>query len=299
MITGGERSEEARMGRADRYLIQEAILAAARTAREKGHPHPRSEDVANALMTMRGDAQLGAARQARAEEMGQAMMVFCDGLRGKVFNRFGESWPEADVTLVEMGALAQEGYEDALALAYTSLVNHVQALAEETHYEGRPIIFLTDEGHIITKNPLLAPYVVKITKMWRKLGCWFWLGTQEMKDFPDEAKQMLGMCEWWILLTMDRGEIEQVARFRSLSTEQRRMMESAAKEPPKYTEGVILASAVQALFRNVPPALPIALAMTEQHEKAQRRAIMDAKGCSELEAAYEVARLLAERRAYA
>ena len=299
MITGGERSEEARMGRADRYLIQEAILAAARSARTKGHPHPRSEDVANALMTMRGDAQLGAARQARAEEMGQAMMVFCDGLRGKVFNRFGESWPEADVTLVEMGALAQEGYEDALALAYTSLVNHVQALAEETHYEGRPIIFLTDEGHIITKNPLLAPYVVKITKMWRKLGCWFWLGTQEMKDFPDEAKQMLGMCEWWILLTMDRGEIEQVARFRSLSTEQRRMMESAAKEPPKYTEGVILASAVQALFRNVPPALPIALAMTEQHEKAQRRAIMDAKGCSELEAAYEVARLLAERRAYA
>jgi conjugative transfer ATPase len=298
MITGGERSEEARMGRADRYLIQQAILAAARTARAQGVPHPRSEDVAQALMAMRSDSELGVARQARAEEMGQAMLVFCDGLRGKLFNRYGESWPDADVTLVEMGTLAQEGYEDALSLAYTSLVNHVQALAESTHYEGRPIIFLTDEGHIITKNPLLAPYVVKITKMWRKLGCWFWLATQNMEDFPDEARRMLAMCEWWILLTMDRDEIEQVARFRTLTLEQRRMMESAAKEPPKYTEGVILASAVQALFRNVPPALPIALAMTEQHEKAQRRTIMEARGCSELEAAYEVARQLAARRAY-
>jgi hypothetical protein len=26
------------------------------------------------------------------------------------------------------------------------------------------------EGHIIITNPLLARYVVKITKMWRKLG---------------------------------------------------------------------------------------------------------------------------------
>ena len=298
MITGGEKSEEARMGRADRYLIQQAILDAARTARAKGLPHPRAEDVAHALMAMRTDAELGPGRQTRAEEMGQAMLVFCDGLRGKVFNRYGEAWPDADVTLVEMGTLAQEGYEDALALAYTSLVAHVQALAETRHYEGRPIIFLTDEGHIITKNPLLAPYVVKITKMWRKLGCWFWLATQNMEDFPDEARRMLAMCEWWILLTMGRDEIDQVARFRTLTAEQRRMMESATKEPPKYTEGVILASAMQALCRIVTPALPIALAMTEQHEKAQRRAIMERDHCSELEAAYAVARELAAKRAY-
>ena len=29
-------------------------------------------------------------------------------------------------------------------------------------------------------NPLLSPYVVKITKMWRKLGAWFWLATQNI-----------------------------------------------------------------------------------------------------------------------
>lgn len=297
MITGGEASEEAKMGRADRYLIAEAILAAARSARAAGHPHPRSEDVARALLDMRSSSELGAARQARAEDMGQAMLVFCKGLRGELFNRYGTAWPDADVTLVEMGTLAGEGYEDALSVAYTSLINHVQATAERTHYEGRPIIFATDEGHIITKNPLLSPYVVKITKMWRKLGCWFWLGTQSLGgDFPDEARGMLSMCEWWILLTMDRGEIDSVSRFRTLTAEQRVLMESATKEPPKYTEGVILASAVQALFRNVPPALPIALAMTEQHEKAARKEIMNANGCSELEAAYEIARRLTAKR---
>ena len=296
MITGGEEAEIRKMSRADRYLIARAILEAARAARDEGKPHPRAEDVANALIAMRSDEALGAARQARGEEMGQAMMVFCDGLRGRLFNRYGSEWPDTDVTLVEMGTLAQEGYEDALAVAYTSLVNHVQAVAEANQHDERPIIFLTDEGHIITTNALLAAYVVKITKMWRKLGTWFWLATQNMKDFPDATSRMLNMCEWWILLTMDRDEVKEVGRFRTLTDEQRSLMESATKEPPKYTEGVILSASMQALFRNVPPPLPIALAMTEKHEKAERRAIMARDRCSELEAAYRVAEQLAARR---
>ncbi len=297
MITGGEEAEVRKMTRADRYLIAQAILAAAHRARELQQPHPRAEDVAHALMQMRTDAGLGGARRDRAEEMGHAMMVFCDGLRGRLFNRIGSTWPDADVTIVEMGTLAQEGYEDALAVAYTSLVNHVQALAEATQHDHRPIIFLTDEGHIITTNPLLSPYVVKITKMWRKLGTWFWLATQNMKDFPDAATRMFNMCEHWVLLTMDRDEIEQVARFRTLTPAQRALMESARKEPPKYTEGVYLGTKLQALFRNVPPPLAIALAMTEKHEKALRQDIMARTGCTELEAAYAIAQELARRRA--
>ena len=46
---------------------------------------------------------------------------------------------------------------------------------------------VTDEGHIITTNPLLARYVVKITKMWRKLGAWFWIATQNL-DKEDPAR---------------------------------------------------------------------------------------------------------------
>ncbi|MBT0960332.1 conjugative transfer ATPase [Denitromonas iodatirespirans] len=298
MITGGESAEEARMSRADQYLIAQAILNAALEAKRDGKPHPRVEDVARCLMAMRKATDLGEARRARAEEMGQAMMVFCDeGLRGEVFNGYGEDWPDADVIIVELGHFAREGYEDALAIAYTSLVNRVQSVIEASHYEGRPTIFLTDEGHIVTRNPLLSPFLVKATKMWRKLGAWFWLATQNMEDFPDQAARILNMCEWWLVLTLrNPNEIDEIARFRPLTEAQRKMIQDARKAAPKYTEGVLLNAMGEYLFRNVPPTLPLALAMTEQHEKAERGRIMRERGCSELEAAYEVARRLKEKR---
>ena len=74
------------------------------------------------------------------------------------------------------------------------------------------------------------------------------------------------------------------------------MMESARKEPPKYTEGVLLSAIGQMLFRNVPPPLPIALAMTEGHEKAQRRRLMEQHGVGEMEASRLVAQQLARSR---
>ncbi|XDF33170.1 conjugative transfer ATPase [Paracidovorax avenae] len=297
MITGGEPAEVARMSRADRYLVTRAIIKAALQASKGGHKHPLTQDVAIALMAMHNDPTLSTHRQARAEEMGQSMMTFTQGLRGKLFNRYGGDWPDADVTLVEMGTLTKDGYGDALAVAYTSLIDSVQSRGEQFQDQGRPLIMLTDEGHLITTNDLLGPKVAKATKMWRKLNIWFWLATQNLKDFPDSMERVLSMCEFWMLLTMDKSEIEEVARFRNLTSEQRRMMESAVKEPPKYTEGVLISATGQWLFRNVPPAVPIALAMTEGHEKAHRRRLMDAHGCTELEAAYMVAEKLAEARA--
>ena len=157
-------------------------------------------------------------------------------------------------------------------------------------------MFLTDERHLITTNYLLGPKIAKGTKMWRKLNLWFWLATQNLQDFPDSMERVLSMCEFWMLLTMDKAEISQVVRFRSLTDEQRAMMESARKEPPKYTEGVLLSAIGQMLFRNVPPALPIALAMTEGHEKAQRRRLMEQHGVGEMEAARLVAQQLARSR---
>ncbi|HRM93487.1 MAG TPA: hypothetical protein PLO08_07655, partial [Alicycliphilus sp.] len=138
MITGGESSETARMGRADRYLISRAIIRAATRAREEGRPHPLAHDVAIELMGMHKDATLSGPRQIRAEEMGQSMMSFTQGLRGKLFNREGQDWPDADVTLVEMGTLTQDGYGDALAVAYTSLLDSVQSRGERFVAEDRP-----------------------------------------------------------------------------------------------------------------------------------------------------------------
>ena len=289
MITGGEEQEVQRMSRADRYLVTNAIIRAASKSMAEGRKHPLTHDVAIELMGMHSEGTLSPARQVRAEEMGQSMMTFCQGLRGKLFNREGVDWPDADVTLVEMGTMTQDGYGDALALAYSSLLDSVQSRGERFQAEDRPLIMLTDEGHLITTNDLLGPKIAKGTKMWRKLNIWFWLATQNLKDFPDSMSRVLSMCEYWMLLTMDRSEIEEVARFRSLTPEQRAMMESARKSPGQYTEGVLISASDQMLFRNVPPALPIALAMTEGHEKAHRRRLMDKHGCTEMEAAQLVA----------
>jgi len=187
------------------------------------------------------------------------------------------------------GHLAREGYNAQLSIAYISLINTVNNIAERDQFLGRPIINVTDEGHIITKNPLLAPYVVKITKMWRKLGAWFWLATQNLDDLPKAAEPMLNMIEWWICLSMPPDEVEKVARFRELNASQKALMLSARKEAGKFSEGVILSKSMEVLFRAVPPSLYLAMAMTEPEEKAERFQLMQQHGISELDAAFRVA----------
>lgn len=288
MITGGEDKEEVRMTRADRSLIRQCILDAAHRCAGEQRP-VLTRDVRDALRERSRDALLPEVRRARLLEMADAMDMFCQGVDGEMFDRPGTPWPEADITIVDLATFAREGYNAQLSIAYISLINTVNNLAERDQFLGRPIINVTDEGHIITKNPLLAPYVVKITKMWRKLGAWFWLATQNLDDLPKAAEPMLNMIEWWICLSMPPDEVEKIARFRELSPAQKALMLSARKEAGKYTEGVILSRSMELLFRVVPPSLYLALAMTEPEEKNERYQLMQQYGISELEAAIRVA----------
>ncbi|OJW83880.1 MAG: conjugative transfer ATPase [Alicycliphilus sp. 69-12] len=291
MITGGEDKEEARMTRADRSLIRQCILDAAERCHGEGRENRTvlTRDVRDALRARGQDATLPEMRRARLLEMADAMDMFCQGTDGEMFDRDGTPWPEADITLVDLATYAREGYNAQLSIAYISLISTVNNIAERDQYLGRPIINVTDEGHVITKNPLLAPYVVKITKMWRKLGAWFWLATQNIDDLPRAAEPMLNMIEWWICLSMPPDEVEKIARFRELSPAQKALMLSARKEAGKFTEGVILSKSMEVLFRAVPPSLYLALAQTEPEEKAERYQFMQQYGCTELEAAFKVA----------
>nr|WP_310615738.1 conjugative transfer ATPase [Pantoea cypripedii] len=303
MITGGEAAEESRLTRADRGMIREAIMIAARTAFAESR-QMLPEDLMFALQNIARNSSQGedgrekrtAARRSRAEEMSEALRMFTEGFEGELFNRPGTPWPEADVTIVDLGTLAREGYEAQMAVAVISLLNSINNIAERDQYSDRDILVPIDEGHIVTTNPLLGPYATKIAKMWRKLGTWLWIFTQNLEDFPDTAKKMLNMAEWWICLVMPPQEVEQIARFKTLTDEQKTMLLSATKLPKKYTEGVILSRKVQALFRAVPPSLFLALGMTEKEEKAERRGIMNELQCTELEAAFHVARRLDESR---
>ena len=295
MITGGEDKEEARLTRADRSLIRQCILDAAQQCAPL-HRTVLTEDVRDALRERSNSPHLPQTRRARLLEMSEAMDLFCQGLDGELFNRPGTPWPEADITIVDLATFAREGYNAQLSIAYLSLLNTVNNIAERDQMLGRPIINVTDEGHIITKNPLLAPYVVKITKMWRKLGAWFWLATQNLDDLPKAAEPMLNMIEWWICLSMPPDEVEKIARFRELNPAQKALMRSARKEAGKYCEGVILSKSMEVLFRSVPPSLYLAMAMTEPEEKAARFTLMKTHGISELDAAIRMAEQIDQGR---
>jgi hypothetical protein len=110
-----------------------------------------------------------------------------------------------------------------------------------------------------------------------------------MEDYPDAAKKMLNMVEWWLCLVMPKEEVEAIARFRRVDDAQRDLLLSASKSPGKYTEAVVLSEVLETLCRNVPPSLMLALAQTEKHEKAGRMVIMRDQGVSEVVAAEQVA----------
>ncbi|QTL39115.1 conjugative transfer ATPase [Xenorhabdus budapestensis] len=295
MITGGEPDEEKRLTRADRGMIREAILLAAKNTFEQKR-QMLAEDLQSALNEISGDFNRDERRRARAAEMAEAMSLFTQGFEGELFNQPGVAWPEADITLIDLAHLAREGYEAAMALTMVSLINTINNIAERDQYLERDINFVVDEAHILTTNPLLSPYMTKVVKMWRKLGAWLWLATQNLEDYPSIAAKMLNMAEWWVCLTMPQKEIEDIARFKTLSEDQKAVLRSASKLPRCYTEGVVLSKKVEALFRAVPPSLFLALGMTEKEEKAERRELMKKHNCSELEAAFLVAAKLDKAR---
>ena len=298
MITGGEDSEEKRMTRSDRLMIRTAIFEAAKAVKAQGRDQVLTEDVEHAMRKLVRNTQRG---NDRAEEMADALGLFCSpgSFEHQLFNRPGKAWPDCDVTILDLGLLAREGYQDKLTVAYIGLMNTINNRVERWQHDGRPTLVITDEGHVITTNPLLAPYVIKITKMWRKLGAWFWIATQNLDDFPDASRRMLTMLEWWLCLVMPKDEIEQIARFRQLTEEQTALLLAARKSPGHYTEGVVLTDHLTALFRNVPPAIALALGMTEKEEKAQRAELMKKHQCTELEAVFKVAEQISVQRGQA
>ncbi|EEU4475023.1 conjugative transfer ATPase [Escherichia coli] len=293
MITGGDPKEEAALKRADRAMIREALLMATHTTYREGR-QMLPVDLQSALWEISRDTQRNDVRRAKAAEMAESLVMFTQpgSFEAELFNREGKLWPEADVTLIDLGHLAREGYEAQMALTMVSMTNMINNIAERDQYLGRDILFVVDEAHIVTVNPLLSPYMTKVVKMWRKLGAWLWLATQNLKDYPDVSEKMLNMAEWWVCLTMPPEEVNNIARFKSLTEEQKAVLLSASKLSGCYTEGVVLAKRTEALFRVVPPSLYLALGMTEKEEKAERRALMKVHQCSELEAAFHVARKL-------
>ena len=290
MITGGVPSEEKRLRRDDLELLRSAILHAGDQT-SPGCQTMTGDVVASLRQTAAGDmtGAKSSHRRAAAERMASAMNLFCTGADGEIFNRPGRSWPDVDVTVVELGYYARKGYEDRLAVAVTGLMSAIQNRVEAEQYSDRQTIVVVDEAHVLLQNPLVSPYLARIVSTWRTFGAWLWIATQNLRQFPEEAKQLLDQPEWWILLGIDKDEIDQISRFRDLSPEEKSMILSAQPAQGRYTEGTVVSGKLLNLFRNIPPPIALALAQTEKHEKAARARICKERGVTELEAAEHIA----------
>ena len=302
MITGGDSIEEAKISRADRLLIRNAIFNAAikkrqliSSAIEKGkklNPDEqtvRTIDVVEALRDIGSEQDRRESSRVRAQDMSDALELFCSGTLGHFFNRGGYLWPDSDMTIMELGVFSQESYSDGLSVAFISLMNVISNVAERDQYLKRPIIMVGDECHFFFDKPRLIILFIKVVKTFRKLGVWPLLGTQNFEDCSGEAKKMLSMIEWFYCMTCPREQAELVSDFKDLTEEQKSLVVSAQKESGHYTEGVVISKKITALFRNVPPPIALALAQTEKHEKALRFQIAKEIDGDELDAAYTVA----------
>lgn len=286
MITGGEKKEEERIRRSDRMLIMDAIIRAAETVKAEGRAQMIASDIVAAFeeFILHLDPHRDADKIRRGREMVDRLRYFIkDPVSSQFFNTVGNPWSTCDITVVDFGLFAQEGYEAQRSIAFCGMFNKTQTLAEAGQYSNRELISVLDENHIFSKLPLLAAMENCGAKMGRKLGWWLWVATQNIRDFADEARKMLSLMETWICLAVSPDEIEQIMRFKPLSAEEQALFSSARKEKGKYTDGVLLAPRIQALFRNVPPRLYLSMAATEQHEKHARRQLMQQLHLSELE----------------
>ena len=200
-----------------------------------------------------------------------------------------------------MGILTQAQNSDMLAVATVSLVNTITGIGEKYQFEDRETEVVIDEGHIITKNPMLVKPFVFGVKTWRKVSISLQLASQNLDDYPDQAKSMLNLAEWWYCLVMPKEEIDEISRFRALNEEQKALLQSATKASKKFTEGVVMSDAMNSLFRVVMPGLALGLAGTDGDEKILRKNIIDQMGYTGrfamMKAAVEAGRRITEARA--
>jgi conjugative transfer ATPase len=287
MITGGEKKEEDLIRRSDRMLIIDAIVSAAYFVRGQQKEQMIASDIVEAFERLATslDAVRDTNKICRARDMADSMRYFTnDPVSSSFFNSYGKPWELADITIIDFGLFANEGYEAQRSIAFSGCMTKILALAELNQKSNRAIKVVLDENHIFTSIPLLADIETRVAKMGRKLGLWLWLATQNLKDFADNSRRMLAQIEHWMCLALPPDEIDQIERFKTLTQEERALFLSARKEKGKYTEGVLLSPKLKGLFRNVPPRLFLAMAATDQDEKNLRARICKKLNCSEIEA---------------
>jgi conjugative transfer ATPase len=290
MITGGEAKEVEKFERSDWDTVGNAIQLAAENTIKDGRDTTLTEDVINALYELAKSENLLDNEKERIRKMAKSMRVYITSEFDKrIFNTPGQLFPESDITQLDVGIFGSDGYESKLVVAFASLINDINRIAEQNEFSDRPIFLLIDEAHLFTKHPLIISWILKMVKMWRKWGVWVWFATPSLKDYTDAASSMFDTIEWIICLKVKKSEAQALAELIDITDEQKELIASIGSSKGQYKEGVVISDQLSTLFRSVSMPLALSLAMTEQSEKAVRQKIMQSNNCNEMQAAYQIA----------
>ncbi len=278
MVTGGNAKEEAALTRADRGRINKVILATAARCYEAGKEQVLTEDILEGFQlaaTAHPDPMIAQ----RLNEFAESLSLFTTGDLAIFFNRPAQPIGDFDYFHIDLGFLKNNGQETGLSVVAISVLSRVLGLAEAHQRGDRSTIFIMDEAHLLFKNPSIAAFAVLMAKVARKIGLWLIIATQNITDLSgNETKKLLSMMENWLCLALSNSEIELIPQFRTLTDEQQRLLGSVKKYAKLYSEAVLLAHKYQGILRNIPPRLCLALAMTEQNEKARLRQLANEYG---------------------
>lgn len=285
MITGGVEAEEARMTRADTMLISKAIIHCMKRCRDLGAEQMLVQHLAQSFMILSA-SESNSVIAARFKEFALNLDEYQHGLKGQFINKHSEPLGDHDFMQIDFGFMQDANqYQDMMNVVCISLLAKILALAEANKASGRPTILIIDEIHIFLKSPMVAAFIILMTKVARKLGLWLIPCTQNINDFRGvESRKILSMMETWLCLALDREEVKLIEEFKPLSDEIKSLILDIEKHQGIYSEGVLLGKRYTGLFRNIPPRIVLSLAMTEQDERTKRKQLMEELNLSELEA---------------
>lgn len=293
MITQGEPKEEAKIDLTDMTLINRGLIHAMKWCKKQQIPQMRVEHVAQSF-EMLAEQESNAHLQGRLKEFALRLEYYVkDLLRSKFVNHDSEPLGDYDFLQIDFGFMKEQTYKDLMNVVCISLLSKLLALAEDNRESGRPMLLILDEAHILFKSDMIATFVTLMAKVARKVGLWLVPCTQNVRDFEGvESKKILSMIETWLLLSLDREEIEHVEHFKPLTDEMRALVMDVRKYPGVYSEGVLLGKRYSGLFRNIPPRISLSLALTDPDERTERARLRREKGLTEIEAVEHMARAM-------
>lgn len=284
LVTGGDPREEAKWVRRDDALLVDAVVDAANIADFLGQNIVTPSHLQLALEGASKTTEESEIKK-RCVDMAYQVSLYTKGVRGKIFDQQCETFRRCDCLHVELGLAQKKSNEDMLALAYLSLMNMINDMAESKARDNdvRPIFVFTDEAHLILKDPKIAPIAVLIVRTWRKYGTWFIAATQDFaQSFIGEAKAILGIAEIFYAIKPPKDDLEVLCELAKIDPggTQAKVISRAKSEQRKFTEMAIVnkTRGELVMVRIVQPSFTLALAGTDDKEKNERQSIMNEYG---------------------